>query len=53
MDLRWQKPSMDNGFYGLEDSVLMRTTEDPNHKIDWGDMAAGYRSKKDTREVNS
>ena len=46
LDLRWQNPKMDNGFYGLKNSVLMRTSEDPNHKIDWTEMAGIDRTKK-------
>lgn len=35
LDLRWQRPSEPVGFYGLKDGILMRTSKDPNYKIDW------------------
>ena len=53
LDLRWQNPKMDNGFYGLKDSVVMRTSDDPNHKIDWTDMAGIDRTKKQMAETVS
>ena len=34
LDLRWQKPNLPNGFYGLK-NVLMRKADDPNYKINW------------------
>ena len=43
LDLRWQNPSMPNGFHGLKESVLMRKADDPNYKIDWeGDCFLSY-----------
>ena len=51
LDLRWQKPSMANGFYGLKNSVLMRTTEDPDYKIDWAEMAGIDRTKTQMAET--
>ncbi|XP_022094672.1 phytanoyl-CoA dioxygenase-like isoform X2 [Acanthaster planci] len=35
LDLRWQRPDKPNGFYGIKDSVLMRTSKDPNYTIDF------------------
>ena len=35
LDLRWQKPYLPNGFYGLKKSVPMRKADDPNFVIDW------------------
>lgn len=35
LDLRWQNPEKPAGFWGMKDSLLMRTTKDPNYKIDW------------------
>ncbi|XP_038072101.1 uncharacterized protein LOC119740762 [Patiria miniata] len=35
LDLRWQRPDKPNGFYGIKESVLMRTPKDPNHVIDF------------------
>ena len=53
LDLRWQKPDMDNGFYGLKNCVLMRTSQDPNYKIDWSEMANIDRTKKQMAEAVS
>ncbi|XP_076801270.1 uncharacterized protein LOC143445823 [Clavelina lepadiformis] len=46
LDLRWQRPDKDNGFYGLKKSVLMKTSKNPNYKIDWSEMAGMNRTKK-------
>ncbi|XP_045198092.2 uncharacterized protein LOC123552472 [Mercenaria mercenaria] len=35
VDLRWQRPSDPACFYGLKDAVVMRSSKDPNLKIDW------------------
>ncbi|XP_071801414.1 uncharacterized protein [Asterias amurensis] len=35
VDLRWQRPDKPNGFYGIKDSVLMRSSTDPNHLVDF------------------
>ena len=53
LDLRWQNPKMDNGFYGLKKSVLMRTSEEPDLKIDWTEMAGIDRTKKQMAETVS
>ena len=45
MDLRWQRPDLPNGFYGLKESILMRTEADPNFEIDWEEFAAKDRTK--------
>ncbi|XP_041351420.1 uncharacterized protein LOC121370336 [Gigantopelta aegis] len=45
IDLRWQDPSKPYGFYGLKDGILMRTTKDPNHKIDWEPFDTVDRAK--------
>ena len=45
MDLRWQRPDLPNGFYGLKESILMRTEADPNLEIEWGDFVAKNRTK--------
>ncbi|XP_030854236.1 uncharacterized protein LOC100893311 [Strongylocentrotus purpuratus] len=38
LDLRWQRPDKPNGFYGIKDSVLMRTEGDPNYKPNWDEF---------------
>lgn len=35
LDLRWQKSTEPVGFYNLKEGVLMRSSKDPNLKIDW------------------
>ncbi len=35
LDLRWQRPDKPNGFYSIKDSVLMRSSKDPNHVVDF------------------
>jgi len=35
LDFRWQKASESIGYYGLKDGVLLRSSTDPNFKIDW------------------
>ncbi|ELT94126.1 hypothetical protein CAPTEDRAFT_227964 [Capitella teleta] len=35
LDLRWQKSDQPVGFYGMKDGVRMRSSDDPNFKIDW------------------
>ncbi|OWF47739.1 uncharacterized protein LOC110454003 [Mizuhopecten yessoensis] len=44
-DLRWQKPGLPNGFYGLKEGVLMRTAKDPNFKISWENFDRTVRHK--------
>ncbi|XP_069114957.1 phytanoyl-CoA dioxygenase domain-containing protein 1 homolog [Argopecten irradians] len=34
-DLRWQRPSEPVGFYGIKEGILMRSSKDPDMKIDW------------------
>ena len=46
IDLRWQKPGLSNGYYGLQESVLMRTTKDPNYTIKWDGFAAFHRHEE-------
>ena len=35
LDLRWQRSDMAVGFYGLKDGIKMRSSNDPDFKIDW------------------
>ncbi|XP_077969132.1 phytanoyl-CoA dioxygenase domain-containing protein 1 homolog isoform X1 [Styela clava] len=52
LDLRWQRPDLPNGFYGMRENVLMRTDKDPNHKINWENMdaPAAYKWQPDEAE---
>lgn len=44
---------MDNGFYGLKNNVLMRTSKNPDHEIDWSEMVGVDRTKKQMTEIVS
>ena len=33
LDLRWQRPDLPNGFYGLKDCITMAKSDDPNFKV--------------------
>jgi len=44
LDLRWQHPDCDNGFWGLKDCVLMRSAKNPDLKIDWTKMVGEDRT---------
>ena len=46
LDLRWQNPDKPYGFYGLKQGILMRSTKDPNHKIDWNTFDLVDRNEK-------
>jgi len=35
LDFRWQRAGEAVGYYGLKEGVRMRSSTDPNHKIDW------------------
>ncbi|WAR31467.1 hypothetical protein MAR_034009 [Mya arenaria] len=43
VDLRWQRASDPAGFYGLKGSVLMRSHDRPDLKIDWTEFDAVNR----------
>ena len=45
LDLRWQRPDESNGFHGLKESILMRSTDNPNYVIDWEGFASLDRNK--------
>ncbi len=35
MDFRWQRADKPVGFYGLKEGLVMKTSKDPNHVINW------------------
>ncbi|XP_013416111.1 uncharacterized protein LOC106177776 [Lingula anatina] len=35
LDLRWSKPTDPVGLWGLKEGVLLRSSKDPNLKVDW------------------
>ncbi|XP_074649271.1 uncharacterized protein LOC141904564 [Tubulanus polymorphus] len=45
IDLRWQRPDHPYGFYGVKDGILMRTSADPDYKIDWTKFDGVNRNK--------
>ncbi|XP_006814546.1 uncharacterized protein LOC100368117 [Saccoglossus kowalevskii] len=55
LDLRWQRPDLPNGFYGLKDNVLMRTSDNPNMEIDFDTFDKVDRNKilEDTDEFDT
>ena len=52
LDLRWQRPDKPNGFYGLQESVLMRTAKNPNYVINWDQFATVDRSQLQEQAVD-
>lgn len=44
LDLRWQRPDLPNGFYGLKDCITMAKSSDPGFKVDWRGWAEQDRS---------
>ncbi|KAL4450112.1 hypothetical protein ABPG77_010781 [Micractinium sp. CCAP 211/92] len=40
LDLRWQKPDLPNGFYGLKPCIRMCAAGQPDYRIDWEAWAA-------------
>ena len=54
LDLRWQKPTLPNGFYNMKDCVLMRTATNPKLDIDWDTFEGVDRhvvSKESVKDV--
>ena len=45
MDLRWQRADQKPGFYGIKDTIKLRSAE-PNFKIDWEPFDSVDRNKK-------
>ncbi|XP_053403695.1 uncharacterized protein LOC123537801 [Mercenaria mercenaria] len=43
VDLRWQRASDPAGLWGMKDGVVMRSSKDPNFKIDWSSFDAVNR----------
>ncbi|KAJ7374243.1 hypothetical protein OS493_007322 [Desmophyllum pertusum] len=52
MDLRWQNPDKPNGFYGLKENILLRTSTDPNYTVDWAEFASRDRAKLQKAHVD-
>jgi len=45
VDLRWQDPNKNHGFFGIKEPILMRT-KDPNFKPDWNSWLSIVRNKR-------
>nr|CAB3264841.1 phytanoyl-CoA dioxygenase-like [Phallusia mammillata] len=52
LDLRWQRADKPNYFYGLKDSVLLRTAKDKDYQINWDKMANINRNKLEMDKVD-
>lgn len=53
LDLRWQDANKPVGFYGLKNGVQMRSSSDPNFKIDWEAFDAVSRHEKQFESMNT
>lgn len=51
LDLRWQKASDPAGLWGLKNGVVMRSSKDPNFKVDWTEFDAVNRHIVQTEYV--
>lgn len=51
MDLRWQDARKPPSFHGLKDHVVFRTSENPNHVIDWATFEAVDRTEVQLKAV--
>ncbi|XP_013390036.1 uncharacterized protein LOC106167021 [Lingula anatina] len=51
LDLRWQSPSKPVGFHGLKEGILLRSSQEPNLKIDWDPFVGVNRNKEQTKSV--
>ena len=49
--MRWQDANKPPGFYGLKDSVRMRSSTDPNFKINWDPFVSVNRHTKQVESV--
>ena len=45
IDLRWQRPDLPNGFYGLKDCIVLTKKDDTAYKPDWKSWAAVDRGQ--------
>ncbi|XP_046567729.1 probable alpha-ketoglutarate-dependent hypophosphite dioxygenase isoform X2 [Haliotis rubra] len=51
LDLRWQRPDKPVGFYGIKDSILMRSSADSDHVINWDPFDEVDRHEKAKAEA--
>jgi ectoine hydroxylase-related dioxygenase (phytanoyl-CoA dioxygenase family) len=53
LDLRFQKAGQPAGYYGLKESIRLRSSTDPNFKIDWAPFTSYDRRTKQYAAMNS
>ncbi|XP_076450424.1 1-deoxypentalenic acid 11-beta-hydroxylase-like [Babylonia areolata] len=53
LDLRWQRPDKDVGFYGMKRGVLMRTRNSPHLAIDWDSFDSVDRAVQAKKTMGS
>lgn len=51
IDLRWQKPTLPFGFYGMKEGVIFRKADDPNYEVDWDTFEGIDRHEKQREAV--
>ncbi|XP_041352957.1 1-deoxypentalenic acid 11-beta-hydroxylase-like [Gigantopelta aegis] len=52
LDLRWQTPDKNVGFYDLKPGLLMQSSKDPDFKIDWDSFNKIDRHKEQTKSLS-
>eukprot|EP01116_Phalansterium_solitarium_P017667 TRINITY_DN4408_c0_g1_i1.p1 TRINITY_DN4408_c0_g1~~TRINITY_DN4408_c0_g1_i1.p1 ORF type:complete len:339 (-),score=89.76 TRINITY_DN4408_c0_g1_i1:83-1099(-) len=52
VDLRWQRPDLPHGFFGVKDPILIRSAKEPNHRPDWASWGAVDRHTKSAETLN-
>ena len=53
IDLRWQRPDLPNGFYGLKECIVLTKKGDPNFTPDWKSWAAVDRGQLQQRNMGN
>ena len=53
LDLRWQRPDLPNGFFGLKDCIVLAKKDDPDYQPDWESWAAVDRGKLQAQKMGS
>ena len=52
LDLRWQRVDKPVGFFGLKEGVQMRSSTDPNFKINWEGFNALDRHEEAAKHLD-
>ena len=53
LDLRWQRPDLPNGFFGLKECIVLTKQDDPGYKPDWDSWAAIDRGQLQAQKMGS